>query len=263
MELEVLISNKGTKVITATHLFQVLELSTQHYTSIVRRWLKDVYTFRDGIRRPLVMKDYAPRKTQDNPLLEDYYLSIELSQQITLHSKSKLKMLLARKLQELGQEEGNTPTLGEEALQQLLQLTKSFCLASTQEAAEQRHLQVYQAWNGGTASNWWLYRAQLLGYASTTLRQRLAARGQNPKGKTQRQMLQILDPLELIRAAIVDHFIASGKNKDYACAMGDLSKLLAREMKLGFFDDRQAGNLFAPEMGTDLHTPAQTRRKRA
>lgn len=263
MELEVLISNKGTKVITAAHLFQALELSTQHYASIVRRWLKDVYTFRDGIRRPLVMKDYAPRKTKETPVFEDYYLSIELSQQVVLHSKSKVKMLLARKLQELALEEGHPPMLGEEALRELLYLTKSFCLASTQEAAEQRHLLVYQSRNGGSTGNWWLYRAQLVGYTATTLRQRLTASGQNPKGKTQRQMLQVLDPLELIRAAIIDHFVASGKNKDYACAMGDLAKLLAREMKLGFFDDRQAGNLFAPEVGTDLMVEPRAHQKRA
>ena len=72
MELEVLVSNKGTKVITATHLYQILELPVQNYGLFVRRWLKDVYAFRDGIRRPLVMKDYAPRKTRENQVSKDY-----------------------------------------------------------------------------------------------------------------------------------------------------------------------------------------------
>ena len=80
----------------------------------------------------------------------------------------------------------------------------------------------------------------------------MSAAGQPSKGKTQRQMLQLLDPHELVRTAVIDHFLALGKNPDYARNMGDLSKSLAREMKLGFFDDRLSGNIFAPEPNLEL-----------
>lgn len=263
MELEVLVSNKGTKVITATHLFQVLELSVQNYGPIVRRWLKDVYAFRDGIRRPLVMKDYAPRKTKESQVFEDYYISIELAMQVVLHSRSKVKMKYARRLQELLDEEGAVHLLTKEELHDLIECTKALCMYSSQEAAEQRHLNVYKARNAGSSANWWLYRAHLLGYSAASLRQQMLALGQQPKGKSQRQMLQILDGYELVRTGMIDHFMALGKNKDYARAMGDLAKSLAREMKLGFFDDRQAGNIFAPEasleMTQSMHVSRQER----
>ena len=65
-------------------------------------------------------------------------------------------------------------------------------------------------------------------------------------------MLHILDTYELVRTGIIDHFMASGKQREYARGMGDLAKYLAREMKLGFFDDRQAGNMFAPELNVEM-----------
>lgn len=252
MELEVLVSNKGTKVITATHLYQLLELPVHHYGVLIRRWLKDVYAFRDGIRRAVVMKDYAPRKQKEPQMVEDFYLSLELAKLIALHSRSKVKMKYARRLQELEQEEGSANNLTKEELTGLLELTKAMCLRSCQEAAEQRHLNLFKGRNGGSAANWWTYRAHLLGYAAESLRDQMNAAGMNPKGKTQRQMLQYTDPYELIRTGVIDHFMALGKQKDYARNMGDLSKSLAREMKLGLFDDRLAGNIFAPEINLEL-----------
>lgn len=252
MELNVFVSNKGTKVVMATQLYEVLELPVQHYGILIRRWLKDVYSFRDGIRRPIVMKDYAPRKQKGAPLVEDFYLSVELAKLITLHSRSKVKMKHARSLQELEQEEGASNSLTKEELAGLLELTKAMCLRSCQEAAEQKHLTVFKARNGGSAANWWTYRAHLLGYSVEALRQQMQAIGANPKGKNQRQMLQQTDSYELIRSAVIDHFMAQGKNKIYACNMGDLAKSLAKEMKLGLFDDRLAGNIFAPEINLDL-----------
>jgi phage anti-repressor protein len=252
MELEVLISNKGTRVVTATQLFQVLELPVVNYGALVRRWLKDVYAFCDGIRRPLVMKDYAPRKTKEQQVLEDYYLSIEMAKHIALHSRSKVKMKYARRLQELLDEEGGGHPLAKEGLQELISLTKTLCMRSSQEHAEQRHLEAYRSRNSGSSANWWLYRAHAMGYSALSLRQQMSEAGQPSKGKTQRQMLQVLDPYELVRTAVIDHFLALGKNLAYARNMGDLSKSLAREMKLGFFDDRLSGNIFAPEPNLEL-----------
>ncbi|MBK8045579.1 MAG: hypothetical protein KBG02_04690 [Haliscomenobacter sp.] len=253
MELEVFVSNKGTKVVTATHLFQLLELPVHNYGVLIRRWLKDVYAFRDGIRRPVVMKDYAPRKLKDSQsVLEDFYLSVELAKHIALHSRSRSKMKYARQLQELSDEEGAMNSLTKEELSDLLELTKALCLRSCQEAAEHRHLKVYESRNGGSSANWWIYRAHVLGYSSDSLRKQMHEQGLNPKGKTQRQMLQQTDPYELLRTGIIDHFIALGKHREYARNMGDLAKSLAKEMKLGLFDDRLSGNMFAPEINIDL-----------
>ena len=252
MELEVLISNKGTRVVRATQLFQLLGLPVQQYGVMVRRWLKDVYGFREGIRRPLVMKDYAPRRQKGDPVVEDFYLSIELAKLVALHSRSREKLKVSRRLHELEAEEGAIPYFSREEMAALLELTRAMCLSSCQEAAEQRHLMLFKSRNGGTAANWWSYRAYLLGFSAETLRDRCAALGIQTRGKSQRQMLLQLDPYELIRCGVIDHFMALGKNKDYVRNMGDVAKSLAREMKLGVFDDFPAGNMFAPEVSIDI-----------
>ena len=264
MEIAVFTSKKGTKVVTAMDLHQALELSNHHYGVNVRRWLKDVYQFQDGIRRPVVMKDYAIRRQKDAVVLEDYYLSIELAKLIALQSKSKVKLKLARYLQEIEASEGSQMPLDKEEVLNMIELVKAMSMRSCQEAAEQRHMEVYAARNGNSTGNWWNYRSSLMGFNAEDLRLRLENKGVSSKGKTQRQMLQYLDPLETIRAAIVDHFMALGKTAGFARAMGDLAKNLANQLELEIFDDRLAGNMFAPEINTALVQQVKTlQRERA
>lgn len=252
MEIAVFTSKKGTKVVTAMDLHQALELSNHHYGVNIRRWLKDVYQFQDGIRRPVVMKDYALRKQKDASVLEDYYLSVELAKLIALQSKSKVKLKLARYLKEIEASEGSQVPLDQEEVLNMIELVKAMSMRSCQEAAEQQHLALYANRNGNSTSNWWYFRSSLLGYSAEDLRARLENKGINSKGKNQRQMLLHLDPLETIRAAIIDHFMALGRTASFARAMGDLAKNLAKKLGLELFDDRLAGNMFAPEINKAL-----------
>jgi phage anti-repressor protein len=96
MELVILESKKGTKVVSATNLYQVLQLPTAQYTAKVRRWMRDLYEFSDGgIRKPQVMRDYARRPRPGEPL-EDYYITLELAKLISLRTTSKVKLKYAR-----------------------------------------------------------------------------------------------------------------------------------------------------------------------
>ncbi len=98
MELVVLESKKGTKVVAASNLYQALKLPTAQYTANVRRWLRDLYEFSDGgIRKPQVMRDYARRPRPDDPL-DDYYITLELAKLISLRTTSKVKLKYARYL---------------------------------------------------------------------------------------------------------------------------------------------------------------------
>ena len=97
-QLEILISKKGTKVVTASNLHQVLGLPAAQYAANVRRWLKDFYEFADGgIRKPQVMRDHARRPRPGEPL-EDYYLTLELAKLIALRTTSKVKLKYVRLL---------------------------------------------------------------------------------------------------------------------------------------------------------------------
>ncbi len=95
MDLQILVSKKGTKVVKASNLYLALGLPNKQYTANLRRWLHDVYEFRDSIRKPAAMKDYAlrPKHAGDDreKLVDDYYLSIEFAKLVTLSSNSKSK----------------------------------------------------------------------------------------------------------------------------------------------------------------------------
>lgn len=246
MELQILVSKKGTKVVTGTNLHQALELPNQHFLTNVKKWLNDWYEFRDGIRKPIRLRDYGPRRVKDNPILDDYYFSVEFAKMIALRTKSKAKLKVAKQLFTLDASLSEQENLTTDQLLHLVEITKAMSIVSCQEASEREHLRTYKERNEGQAVNWWIYRAKILGYSAEELRDKLRRRGQSPKGKNQRELLASVDQLELIRAGVIDLFMALGKSLTYARRMGDLSKMLANELHIEIFDDRQGQTLFAP-----------------
>jgi hypothetical protein len=98
MQLEVLESKKGTKVVTASNLHAALRLPVRQYGALVRKWLRDAYEFSDGgIRKPQMYRDYAKRPRPGEPI-EDFYLTLELAKLIALRTNSKQKLKYARLL---------------------------------------------------------------------------------------------------------------------------------------------------------------------
>ena len=97
MQLEVLESKHGTKVVTASNLHAALSLPVRQYGALVRRWLKDAYELSDGIRRPQPYRDFAKRPRPGEPI-EDFFLTLELAKLIALRTNSKDKLKYARLL---------------------------------------------------------------------------------------------------------------------------------------------------------------------
>ncbi|MEL6357883.1 MAG: hypothetical protein AAFQ37_13230, partial [Bacteroidota bacterium] len=176
MDLLILTSKKGTRVIKSTQLHQALGLNDNHYAQNVKRWLADVYQFSDGIRKPAGMTDYARAKTGNDTLLKEYYLSLELARLITLGSRSKRKQVIANKLVK---EEAAFPQrvqLGAEDMFRLVEQTKAMSRTSCQLAAEKRHLAAYTR-RRGSAEFWNHYRTEMTGYKKEDLIGRLRSRG--------------------------------------------------------------------------------------
>jgi len=98
MNIEVLESKYGTKVVTASNLHAALRLPVRQYGAQVRKWLKDAYEFNDGIRRPQPRRDFAKRPRPGEPI-EDYFLTLELAKLIALRTNSKEKLKFARLLE--------------------------------------------------------------------------------------------------------------------------------------------------------------------
>jgi len=251
MDLQVLVSKKGTKVVTATDLYVALELPTKQYATHIKRWVSDVYEFRDGIRRAKAMKDFAKRPTQDK-LIDDYYLSIELAKLATLNSKSKVKMKYANFLSQRESPKETTGMLTAEQVLAVMELAKVMGMVSCQAASEQKHLETYEERNGGSAANWWNFRSELLGYSTDELKETLQRLGKSASGKSRRQLLMHVDKYEMVRTAVIDLFMALGKSEEYARTLGDLAKVFARELNVEIFDDRDAPAAFTPQLNLEL-----------
>ncbi|MEM9887506.1 MAG: hypothetical protein AAF849_16540 [Bacteroidota bacterium] len=252
MNLQILVSKKGTKVITATNLYVALELPTQHYEREVKKWLTDIYEFDDGIRRAERMKDYAPRTSPKDAIVKDYYFSIEFAKLVTLNSKSKVKLKYARQLFSLENKHGERGVITKEQAVSIIELTKAMGLVSLQEASEEQHRKTFEAQPDSQSENWWKHRIELLGYSVDQLKDRLKDQGKEVRGKSLRSLLMEWDKYEAIRSGIIDLFMAMGKTERYAKTMGDLSKRIAKELALDVHDDRSAGSLFAPSINPKI-----------
>jgi hypothetical protein len=97
MELAIFESKHGTKVVTATNLYQVLRLPASQYGVMVRRWVRDWYEFKDGIRRPQPLRDFAKRPRPGEPI-EDFFITLEFAKLIVLRTNSKDKLKYAKLL---------------------------------------------------------------------------------------------------------------------------------------------------------------------
>lgn len=252
MELQILVSKKGTKVVLASSLHLELGLPNKQYAANLRHWLHDIYQFQDGIRKPEHFKDFAHRQTKE-AVMDDYYLSIEFAKLITLNSKSKVKLKYANWLLNHEDPTEHSDLLSVEQVMVMLELTKVMGLVSCQTACEQKHLEIYEERNNGSAANWWNFRSDLLGYSTDRLRETMQQQGKRADGKSQRQMLMQVDKYEMVRTAIIDLFMGMGKSANYAQSLGNLAKVFARELNVDIFDDREAAApAFLPKLNNEL-----------
>ncbi|WP_020570921.1 hypothetical protein [Neolewinella persica] len=253
MELTIRTSRKGTRVIKATELHRALGISDHHYQTNIRHWLKDIYQFSDGIRKPAGMKDYARSPQSRGALMQEYYLSLELGKVIALASKSKLKQAIATKLSKEEDVYPEQVQLSTTETLELLEQVKAMARISCQKAAESRHLAHYSR-KRDTAEYWNFYRReQIVGCTMADLREQLKMRGQKIAAKADlRELINRVDPYDLIRIGIIDHYAAMGNTLPYAQQLGNLAKELAKQLRLEIVDDQQGDLLFAPIVDAEV-----------
>lgn len=252
MDLQILVSKKGTRVITASNLYMALELPQSQYSKQVMRWINDTYEFHDDIRKPERLKDFARRSVKGSPV-PDYYISVELGKLIALRSNSKRKLKHAKHLFAMEDHQQVDTRLSPDQVLAVIELTKVMGLVSCQTSSEQRHLEVYEERNDGKPNQWWGFRERLLGYSSGKLQKDMKKNGKTGRGKSQRQMLMQLDKHEMVRTGVIDLFMSMGKTADYATQLGDLAKKLAGELNVEVFDDRaDVPTALLPNVNTQL-----------
>jgi phage anti-repressor protein len=253
MDLIIRISKKGTRVVRATELHRALGLADHHYQANVRNWLKDVYQFADGIRRPVGMQDFARSTRTKGQLVQEYYLNLEFARLVALSTKSKVKQAVATKL---SKEEAVYPDrvqLTADQMMELLEQTRAMTRFTCQEAAEQRHLQTFIR-RTGSADYWNRYRVEHL--TGTTVEQ-LRRRAEDRKipytrSLRVRELLLRVDPLECLRIGILDHYAAQGYSIPYASELARLAREMATTMKLEVTDNRKGDGLFTAPADVEI-----------
>lgn len=253
MKLIIHISKKGTRVVKATELHRALGLADHHYQNNVRQWIKDVYQFADGIRKPEGLRDFARSPQSRGKLMQEYYLAVEFAKLVALGSRSKVKQAVATKL---AKEEDVYPEhvkLSATETLELLEQTKALARISCQKAAESRHL-AYYTHQRGNADYWNNYRReQVVLTTMADLKEELDRREEKVSSRAGlRDLLQRVNAYELIRIGIVDHYAALGNSLPYAQQLGSLAQELARQLKLEIVDDRQGDLLFAPVVDAEV-----------
>lgn len=253
MELTIQISRKGTRVVKATELHRALGLKDDHYQTNIRYWLKDVYQFTDGIRRPLVMKDYASDPKSRSRVMKEYWLSVEFSKLIALSSKSKVKQAVATKLSKEEEAYPENAQLSTADTLELLEQVKAMARITCQKAAEKRHLAHYSR-KRGSADYWNHFRCErIVGRTMADLKDQLRMRGTKVAAKADlRDLINMVEAYDLIRIGIIDHYAAQGNSLPYCQQLGHLAKELARQLRLEIVDDRKGDLLFAPVADVDV-----------
>ncbi len=248
MDLTIRVSKKGTRVVKASELHRSLGLSDHHYQANVRGWIKDVYQFADGIRKPVGMQDYARSANTKTDVVHEYYFNLELARLVALSTRSKVKQAIATKLSKEAEVYPDRVQLTAGDTLQLLEQTRAMTRISCQMAAEERHYNAYVR-RTGSGDYWNRFRVDhVVKTTMDDIRKDLHDRNiPFNRNHRVRELLMRYDPLECIRIGIVDHYAAQGYSIPYAMELGKLAREMAETMRLEVSDDRQGEGLFSAQ----------------
>ena len=236
MDIQILISKKGTAVVIASHLHRALGLKDEYFGTHCKKWLQDLYQFNDDIRKPSKMKDFAERKLKES-IIPDYYLGIEFAKLIALRSSSKEKKKVVLFLNAFQKKQQKHNELSKEQVELAFELAQSMTSMKAQLEAEQKFMAIFISKQGHSKLEWNQHHKELLGYDKLDLQDRLMSTGQFPGKKTKRELLMKVDKYELVRMGVIDLLKSMNKTDVFARKMGDLAYFFANKLKLEINND--------------------------
>jgi len=214
---------------------------------------KDIYTyigvksrFNDWITNALIYIDakedenfyYFLGKSTGGRPAKHVMVTSDIGKELCLISRSEKAKELRLWLIAIDKKHETGLAFTAEQITALMDLSKSMMLVSIQKHVEKKHFELFNK-----PSEWWKYRADLLGYSKETLIQAMIK--VNKYHKSTKESLMKLDSNELIRTGVIDFFMALGKTQEYATNAGNLCKEMAEKMDLGvnIFDDTKPNPL--------------------
>ncbi len=238
-------SRKGSYAVTASELHDLLDFNAGMYTIHIKRWLKDSYVFENEIRRPVILKDYSVRMRSGQKGITDYFLSLPFARQIVLHSGSRNKMEIARKIMKY---ESEAIVFEEKEILNILQLVRIMSRTSCQELAEKMHLAYYERQDN--TEDWGAYRTAMINHYAS-LAHKISGSWNKKLAENIRKKCLYQQPNELIRIAVMDFLLSKGKSILYASKMAGLAKDFADEWEISIYEDNVSAHLFAPPLDNE------------
>ena len=210
-----IIEYNNKKYASAKNLHVSLGLSKTNFTQWIRRVLLNK-PFIEGVD----FSYFTNKSTGGRPSV-DYLLTQETAIAVIMISGGEKAHEIRMQVIEAFKEKQTGITLTVEQVTALTDMVKAMTLVSVQKKAESKHFNFL-----GRPKKWWVYRAELLGYSATSLKEALACIGK--RYKSQKQALIHIDPAEIIRTGVVDLLIALGRDKEYALNIGEWAKAIAK-----------------------------------
>ncbi len=223
-------TQRGNDAVLASELHRQLGVKTP-----LRNWMPRMieYGFEDS-------KDFyrlSKNVRSANGMLKqnfDWVLTIHTAKEIAMIQRTPQGKAIRNYLIQLENKVSDGQLLTPEQSAALLDLVSVMGFASVRKYCERMHFDKWEQ-----PSTWWQHRAKILGYSARELKTKCEAIGKRYKNR--QQALIHIDPLELIKVAVIDLFIGLGKSETYAQNIGHAAKLFAQKIPPVFDNDLNGG----------------------
>ena len=220
-------SKKGSPFVWASELHKELNIGTPLSMGFARMIEYGFVENKDFSRHnKIVMSANNIEKTKYN-----WAVQVEMAKHIAMIQRTARGKAMREYLLNLDNKVQEGKLLNHQQLSVLFDLCRVFGFFSVQKQLESEHFSVFDS----KSENWWVYRAKVLGYSSTDLKEMMRAIGK--KYENQRQALFHIDKYELIKRATFDLFKAMGKSDEFAKNVGIFTKEIAKEIKPEIYND--------------------------
>ena len=237
-------SKKGTQYVWASELKMLLEV-----TERIETWMQRMVDLGFELNKEYSIHDRIYQTdSKGETKVRDWAIKIDMAKHIALLQNSRRSKALRAYLIKIEKRRSEGELLDRKQIIALIDLCKVLGLFSVQKYLEKEHYEILDK-----PSNWWEYRAKLLGYSAKDLKAAVSALGE--KYQSQRQAIMVLDRhklasrFELIKIATIDLFIILGKSEEYAKNMGLTALELAKEFNPEVYNDL--------DTSIDFRTPEQ------
>jgi phage anti-repressor protein len=233
--VEIFHSSQGTPFVSAQELYSKLKV-----TAPIQEWFQEMvdYGFAENVDYSCHHKNHLVK----GEVVVEYKWAVKLdmAKHIAMIQKSALGREIREYLNFLDRKVQDGKLLSHEQIKALFEICKVLGYFTVQKYLEREHFDFFNK-----PKEWWKHRAKLLGYEKTDLEEMVKTIG--IKYVNERQALFHIDRKKLLRAAIIDLFMAMGKGEEYAKNVARFAESIVVEIDPPIYDDTEMSLDFKSE----------------